>query len=319
MDMTTKSQLRASLLSALNELDGSGDSDIAPPFPREKRQQDLSAEPTDVRRTVSDLQKTVGDLQTTLTDVLCVVEQQRKEIAELRLSRDKLTAVVSKSTSAVDALRNDRKHESHFQRILQNKFQAEHKHIVGVGVTDITTDDAHIEIKRWKYYDDVTGQLAKYQRALARPRSCVYYFGRMPNSRRLNEIFELMAAANIEVYWFDEEDDSIHSHQPVKSAQDLRESMERQMFTDFTESHIVEEKGSDISWKEAQKIFISWVEGTKQPTAPTKPKAVKSLFIKYLGPFVDNNYQGKNIYGWRHYRLINNTGVQEESTQVKST
>ena len=53
--------------------------------------------------------------------------------------------------------------ERYYQAILEAKLKAGHMRISKVGETDITTDDAHIEIKKWKDHDKVIGQLFRYQ------------------------------------------------------------------------------------------------------------------------------------------------------------
>ena len=50
---------------------------------------------------------------------------------------------------AVRDLTHVRKDESFYQALLEKEFKSGHAHLRGVGFTDVTTEDAHIEIKRW--------------------------------------------------------------------------------------------------------------------------------------------------------------------------
>lgn len=51
--------------------------------------------------------------------------------------------------------------EDFYQKVLEKFYKATHK-VVQAGITDITTEDTHIEIKRWKCWKEVAGQLFAY-------------------------------------------------------------------------------------------------------------------------------------------------------------
>jgi len=93
---------------------------------------------------------------------------------------------------------------------------------------------------------------------------------------------------------------------PAVAAATQKYQTENDVFAEFKDRYIIEEKGADIPWKTALPLFENWSRNKRN--APKNAKAIKALFIKELGPFVDNNFQGKNIYGWRHYRLVNIPG-----------
>ncbi|KAJ3035221.1 hypothetical protein HDV00_004129, partial [Rhizophlyctis rosea] len=90
------------------------------------------------------------------------------------------------------------KDESYFQDLLAKRVGvADLKSkgnltIPGVGTTDVTTPEAHYEIKRWSKYDIVPGQLGKYQLKVRRSKSIACFFGRMPTAERLEIILRLM-------------------------------------------------------------------------------------------------------------------------------
>lgn len=106
------------------------------------------------------------------------------------------------------------KKENHYQALLELKLGGKPLHIPNVGRTDVTTDEAHVEIKKWSRYVEVPGQLAKYQLAAPRRRRCVYFFGVTPSAGRFNDIYTLMTAHGIEMYSVDG-DDEIIDHKPV--------------------------------------------------------------------------------------------------------
>ena len=57
-------------------------------------------------------------------------------------------------------LRN-KKNEQFYQEIMERQFNAAHK-TLNIGITDITTDDAHYEIKRWSCWKEALSQLQLY-------------------------------------------------------------------------------------------------------------------------------------------------------------
>ncbi len=110
-----------------------------------------------------------------------------------------------------------KRNESYYQHLLETLLGATHMHIPDVGITDITTSDTHVEIKDWKRYHQVPGQLATYQQAVPRVNSVVYFFGAMPSYNRFISIRSLMTRHNISMYSIDS-DDVITEHPSEVSA-----------------------------------------------------------------------------------------------------
>jgi hypothetical protein len=106
------------------------------------------------------------------------------------------------------------KHEAHYQELLEKRLCGNHLHIQGVGTTDVSTPDAHVEVKRWNRYHEVPGQLDKYHRACPRPRRCVYFFGVPPSAARIHEVLNMMISHGIEMYSVGP-DDEVISHTMV--------------------------------------------------------------------------------------------------------
>jgi len=188
--------------------------------------------------------------------------------------------------------RQPKKAERYYQNLLAAKLGFGHCPISRVGVTDITTPDTHIEIKNWRDYDDVPGQLQKYQKALKRPNQCVYFFGEEPGNERFGQIIELMKDANIEVFSFDS-NDHIRKHDIVEPEPDH--------FDKFAEAHIVEEDGARLGFLDLRSAFMVWAEKEKR-TIPQKSKLLH-LFTSKLGARYHNQLDGTWLNGWRNKRL----------------
>ena len=183
----------------------------------ERRLDSLQKENERLRGEVNELRLLVTDLRGNMANA-AVGDPSALDTPELR----NLLLEVACLKAAIADLETQRKAETHFQAILEAEFGCGHMHIAGVGTTDITTEDAHIEIKRWGKFQEVLGQLQKYQAAQPRPRSCVYFFGPKPASKRMNMILELMISAGIEVYSFGV-DDSVERHGYTEACMDPQE------------------------------------------------------------------------------------------------
>ena len=103
------------------------------------------------------------------------------------------------------------KKEAYYQTYFENFFKGKHLHIPGFGRTDVTTKDMHAEIKEWKHYQVVPGQLGKYQLGSPRKILAACFFGKRPKDSRVRDIHTLMKRHNIRMYSIDD-DDNIEEH-----------------------------------------------------------------------------------------------------------
>ena len=101
-----------------------------------------------------------------------------------------------------------RKTESYYQTLTENILNGGHLHIHSVGFTDLTLENAHVEIKHGPMYHVTAGQLLKYH--LARPRQfrVAILFGRIPvDINFLREFFSHTIVTH--VLYFDDSDNII--------------------------------------------------------------------------------------------------------------
>ncbi len=120
----------------------------------------------------------------------------------------RLDTVIAAQAREIAGLKNVtvQKREAYYQRLVENLLQGNHLHIPGVGQTDVTTSEQHAEVKRWSRYHEVLGQLTKYQQASPRAKLAVYFFGPRPNANRVQSIEHTMAAHNIHMFSFADND-----------------------------------------------------------------------------------------------------------------
>jgi len=187
------------------------------------------------------------------------------------------------------------KKESYYQALLSAKLNAGHMRIEGVGITDITTDDAHIEIKHWGRFQEVPGQLAKYQQALPRSRSCVYFFGTEPPKKRYEQIVNLMEAANIEVFSFDV-DDEVQEH---------RQHAAKSIVDEFARERLVRQEGITLERPDGITAMRDWAQQNGKDI-PNNDLELARLMSTRLGSVV-NHYDSRfrrTKYGWKDLRVI---------------
>ncbi len=200
------------------------------------------------------------------------MSSQITEISELRAE----LVAVRAEVEALQILFNDRKgqkKESYYQKFLERKLNAKRLYLPDVGITDLTTSDAHIEIKNWDRYQQVPGQLATYQQAAHRARSVVYFFGAMPRFTRVQQIRRLMKRHQIEMLSIDVDDhitsydilskqkeicplDGWELHIPAAVAKSLEEQKEVNCpFDSWFNEHLIEKPGNQIHIHRFERMY----------------------------------------------------------------
>ncbi len=204
--------------------------------------------------------------------------QQFQEFRDTATSQLALQGIVSKLTEQLAAQsqiiaqhaaqirclqRGSKKTETYYQKLLEKKLNAQRKDIPGVGITDLTTDDAHIEIKLWHKYHQVPGQLAAYQQGSFRNKSIVYFFGMPPTLSRLNQIQTLMTAHGIQMFSIDD-DDLITEHKHKQEVErDTSDSLHRQALHEWLFNNIVQSSSKHIHVHRFEKAYRKWQTARK--------------------------------------------------------
>lgn len=221
---------------------------------------------------------------------ISVLERDNADLKASVISlREQLQAVLSLvSTQPVQ------KKEAYYQALLSARLNAGHMLITGVGTTDITTADAHIEIKNWRRFQEVPGQLAKYQQAIPRSRSCVYFFGTEPPKDRYEQIINLMEAANIEVFSFDTSDE----------VQEHRQHAAMSIVDEFARERLVRQEGITLKRPDGITAMRDWAQQNGKDI-PNNNLELARLMSTRLGPVVSHHDSrfGRTKYGWKDLRL----------------
>jgi hypothetical protein len=94
--------------------------------------------------------------------------------------------------------------EKFYQAIVEKYLGGTHK-TLSCGVTDVTSDTCHAEIKEWKCWKEAVGQLTCYN--AVDPKDCLqlYLFGKYKQSCK-DEVFKVTSTCNIQMFDFEEAD-----------------------------------------------------------------------------------------------------------------
>lgn len=110
----------------------------------------------------------------------------------------------------IETLRN-KKPEKFYQHILSHYFEAGHKKLKGVGITDVTTDTMHVEIKNWNNWTISIGQILLYNQADKKEKLQIFLFGTPPICKTKKEmIIATMVSAGIQPFHVSSEDDNYY-------------------------------------------------------------------------------------------------------------
>lgn len=121
--------------------------------------------------------------------------------------RDKLEETIKKLTEEVNELKikltmmtANKKNEEFYQMIVEKHLGGTHKRLE-CGITDITTSNIHAEVKCWDRFNDVYGQLIRYNNEDPKDRLQVYMFG-TTTKKIMKHAVAAMKSVNFEVYTF---------------------------------------------------------------------------------------------------------------------
>lgn len=170
-------------------------------------------------------------VMTTPDYLLLLIQHQAKRI-------ESLEAAVKSITDA----QTERRNEKYYQSFLERTLGASHK-VTKYGITDITTEDFHLEIKQWSNYKAALGQILSYNHNDTR-RLIVAFFG---STKRQNSIVQLFHDNFVDVWVLHDTPFSV-SIQKVECG---KASAHKLLLDHFT----VGEKGDFVKRTEIKRLF----------------------------------------------------------------
>lgn len=140
--------------------------------------------------------------KSTSLDAIKHYEDVIKDLSDQVTKKDECIANLQEKLHYQTSKRN----EDFYQAMLEKHFNATHKRL-SVGITDITTDDAHIEIKRWSCWKEALSQLLLYNRADPKEHIHACFFEKCTEALK-KLVVDNFITFGIEVYEFVESEDA---------------------------------------------------------------------------------------------------------------
>ena len=135
-----------------------------------------------------------------------IIARQNDKILSLRDELQKAQQIIQRQKLEFTFLKK-KKNEDFYQGIMEQYFNATHK-TLDSGITDITTDDAHYEIKRWNCWKEALSQLILYNDDDPKEHMYACFF-EMCSEQQKNKVQSKFAKYNITCLEFREEKNSI--------------------------------------------------------------------------------------------------------------
>lgn len=206
-----------------------------------------------------------------------------------------LTKKIQSINYELDELKNERK-EIYYQRFLEKHFQASHK-VTKYGITDITTETHHIEIKQWKSYKSALGQLRAYNYG-DNKQLIVALFGEFKDKAKVIELFH----SNEIVVW-----DLIKTPYSVDIVK-YEKNTNANDFDSWLLENINYETDSNLKLSDVCKTYSTRNIARRNMV---EYKVCIENFIKKQHPSLkhtytaDSRHHGKKYAGWLHLKLKN--------------
>jgi len=139
--------------------------------------------------------KKISETSVQLLKMQQQIDKQQEQIEQLKqkpLNNDKINLDLQ--------YYKNRKNENFYQLLLENYLGGTHK-TLSCGITDITTDSCHAEIKEWSSWKEAIGQLTCYNTVDPKEKLDMYMFGKYKQSCK-DEAIKVTTSCKINIYEF---------------------------------------------------------------------------------------------------------------------
>lgn len=136
------------------------------------------------------------DLKDTIREYKLTLYSLQEALSELK----EANSLITKQKQELYVLKS-RRNEDFYQVIVEQYLQGKHKR-VGHGVTDVSNETTHAEIKKYDDYKSAMGQLLAYNSTDPKDNLHMYLFGNY-TSKVLANAYELLNKYNIQLFVFE--------------------------------------------------------------------------------------------------------------------
>jgi hypothetical protein len=222
-----------------------------------------------------------------------------------------LVSDVSNLQKQIDEINNKlipHKGEKFYQKHLEKILGATHQRTKH-GITDITTEDAIYEIKKWINYKQCFGQLKSYSIGNSNKKLCAVFFGEIKEERKKG-IVDLFTENNIEVYEFVDNCDMVKIDNCIEKIYQETENNEKDKFVRWLDKNICYKQDSilfsrDIYNSLFQSLGIFKLNNNKK--AQIKyiiEEWIKQKFKNVNHIYQDTTFNSQKYKGWLHLSFV---------------
>lgn len=190
--------------------------------------------------------------------------------------------------------------EMYYQKFLEKQLNATHKR-TKYGITDISTQDYHIEIKRWNDYKKALGQLLSYNYNKVK-KLAVYFFGNVKDEQKTN-IVELFQKNDIEIYEFIDTLDGIKIN--CYDNKDEKEN-DNKKFENWLCENIVYKENGLLQLKDICQLYLNKSDIHSKLSSKFKNPVeiyIKTNFENLQWKYGVIRINNKTHNGWKHLSL----------------
>jgi len=165
----------------------------------QEKLKDMQMQMQIIQKEMADLSSAHKEIAMNIKEANVPLECYKQEISKLKKELQDSRDVIEMLNIQIGFLKNQ-KNEDFYQKIVEMHLQGTHKRLT-IGVTDVTNDTIHAEIKKWDDFKNAIGQLVAYNIEDPKERLQIYFFGKYGKTNKENAA-NCVKKANMEVYTF---------------------------------------------------------------------------------------------------------------------
>ena len=214
--------------------------------------------------------------------------------------RKEMHGLINDLREEIDTIKENKK-EIYYQRFLEKMLGSGHN-ITKYGITDITTDTQHIEIKCWKNYKNCMGQLLAYNHKDTKQMVAAFYDEPGKIYKDKEKVIELLKSNNIDTWEMIKTPYGIE----IKKYQcDNNIKKDTDNFYDWLEEHIHYKKNNITKLKDIVELYVGKSVGSRtiNPFRKDIEKYIKKNFKNMNYNYQNTTFEGISYRGWLHIGL----------------
>jgi hypothetical protein len=220
--------------------------------------------------------------------------ESKSQIEQLKFENNELKQDVENLKAKRD--------EHYYQRFLEKCLGATHKK-TALEITDITTENEHIEIKHWKNYKAAYGQLSCYNHNDNKT-LCAYFFGDIKSNLR-ESIIDFYRTKNVSIKEFINTPNGIEIHTVLDATLEKQNKKEKN-FNNWIDEHICYKENSVLNLKDICYAYYKEHLNIHQKNKLRKDfeEIISKKYKNINNICIQSRHNGIKFYGWKNLALL---------------